>query len=110
MPPGSNRAVFDRSDHFLTALEVILIRKLMGQVEVVPADGRVFDQPSTTFCKFLLFLFSAKEFVVPKRDGFRKLIGIFALVKLLFDGFLAQRQLIDVTEDKDSLDGMTRFV
>ncbi len=73
--------MLDSRQQCLSVLDVLRLPDFLGKIEVIPADDGVFDQPLASFGYFLFDLFARQEvMVVPERDGFRKLIGIFALV------------------------------
>ena len=77
----------------------VLVRgffELMGEIEIIPADDAVLDQPVAGLGDFLLFLFGLGELAgIANGDSAGKTVGQFDLVELLLNG-LAQFNVIDI--------------
>jgi hypothetical protein len=92
--------MLDGRQQCLSVLDVLRLPDLLGKIEVIPANDGVFDEPPASFGHFLFDLFPRqKVMVVPERDGLRELIGIFALVQLLFNR-LPKFHVINETQNK----------
>ena len=79
---------------------------LSCQIEIIPTDDAVFDQPVAGLCDFLFFLFSLGELSwVPDSYGAGETVGKFNLVELFFDG-LSQGKVVDVAQDEDGFDDL----
>lgn len=86
MLPGDDRAVADGVDDFRFALIVFGFIELLREVEIVPTDDRVLNQPPTALGDFLFLFFAVDELlIVAERDGFRELLRALDLVELFLD-------------------------
>ena len=84
--PGDDRAVADGVDDLRPALICFSFIELLREVEVVPADDRVFDQPAATFGDLLLLFVSVRDLlIVAERNSFGELLRALDLIELLFD-------------------------
>ncbi len=60
--------------------------QLVGQIQVIPANDRVFDQTAAVGGDVLQIFLTFGEFlIVGKSDGFGKAMRVFDFIKLLFD-------------------------
>ena len=74
--------------------------QLLRQVEIIPADDAVLDEPLAGFLHLLVFFLCLQEFPrVAYRDSARKAVHVLDPVHLLFNG-LPQPGIVDDLEDK----------
>ena len=79
---------------------------LAREIEVIPADDTVLDEPVAAFRNLLLFFFRLREFTgAANSDGARKFIDQLDLVELLFNR-LPQLYIIDITQDEIGFDDL----
>src|SRR5271166_2192628 len=57
VPPGNRRAVGHRFEKRLAALGIRDLFQLLRQIEIVPADNAVLDEPLAGFGHLLVFFF-----------------------------------------------------
>ncbi len=73
-------------DDLCFALIVFGLIELLREVQIVPADDRVFDQPATAFGDFLFLFFAVDELLImAERYRLRELLRALDLIELLFD-------------------------
>ena len=90
-------------DNGLPPLFVRLFRDLLGEVQIVPADDDVSDQPIAAVSHFLLGLFGVEEFLIAAEIGrVGELVRVFPFVELLFDR-LPQFHVVDPREHEEGL-------
>ena len=112
--PRHGRMGGDDASQALPCLFVTGSFELSREVEVIPADDAVLDQPVAGLRDLLLLLFGLGELArVADGDGAGEAVGQLDLVQLSLDG-LPQGEVIDVAQDEQRLDdlaeGLERLV
>jgi len=62
VPPGDNGTGRDRPQHGGLSLRVAFLGDFLSQIEVVPANDRVFDEPFTGLGDLLFLPVSLEDF------------------------------------------------
>ena len=97
----------DCASQIFTGLGIRRLLDLSGEIEIIPADDGVPDQPVAGFCDLLLFLFGLGVFArVSYGHGAGEAVGEFDLVELFLDG-LPEREVIDIAQDKEGFDDLS---
>ena len=114
MRPRHGRVSGDDATQALSYLFVAGLLDLPGEVEVVPADDAVLDQPVAGLRDLLLLIFGLGVLArVADGDGAGEAVGRLDLVQLFVDG-LPQVELLDVVQDEQRLgdlpEGLERLV
>ena len=92
--------------HVFLGLRVRDLADPAGEIEIIPADNTVLDQPVAAFRNLLFLFFSLGEFArISDRDGAGEFVGQLDLVELFFDG-LSQFDIIDVAQDEQGFDDL----
>ncbi len=101
--PGHRGVRFDGEEQFLP-LSGVRRSEAHLEVEIVPADDGVFDEPVARLRDLLVVLVGVGEFPrVADGDGARETIGQLDLIQLRFDRH-AQGDVIDVSQDEKGFD------
>src|SRR5215831_19122362 len=86
VPPSSRLAVGHRIEECLAVGGIGDLLQLLGQVEIIPADDTVLDEPLAGFGHLLVFFLGLQEFPgVAHRDGAREAVYMLNPIQLLFD-------------------------
>ena len=81
---------------------------LSGQVKIIPTNDAVFDEAVAGLCDFLFFLFHLGELTgVADGHGAGETVGQLNLVELTLDS-LAQGEIVDVTQDEQGFDDLSK--
>ena len=76
MLPGDHRTAGDRLQKRVTSGLIVCLGELLRQVQVIPADDAVLDQPLAAFGDFLFLLLRLNEFPrTTHRYGPRESVG-----------------------------------
>ena len=87
MPPSSRRAVGHRIEECLAVSGICDLLQLLGQLEIIPADDAVLDEPLAGFGHLLVFFLGLQEFPgVAHRDGAREAVYMLNPIQLLLGG------------------------
>ena len=99
--PYHGRVLFDRLEQVFACFGVWRIPELAGEIEIVPANNAILDQPVAGLCDFLLFFFYLGELTrITDSDCAGKAICHFDFVELLLDR-LAQREITNIAQDDE---------
>ena len=84
--PGDHRTVGNRRQKLLASLRVGGFRKLLRQIQIIPANDAVLDQAFATL-GYLLFLFFGLDELpgAAYRHRTSKPMGVFDFIELAFD-------------------------
>ena len=93
LAPGHRRAVGHCLLKRFSNGDVLAVFQLLRQIEIVPADDAVLDEPLARFRHFLFF------FLRLQRLGAREAVRVLNAIQLLFDR-LSQRRIVNQAENK----------
>ena len=100
MLPGDRRAVGHCLQERFSTGGVLAVFQLLRQIEIVPADDAVLDEPLACFRHFLFFFLRLQKLArIAHRDGAREAVHVLNAIELLFDR-LPQRRIVDQAENK----------
>src|SRR5260370_14313450 len=94
MPPGGRRAMGRRLQQFLPFGWIIDLGEFLRQLEVIPADDAILDEPFAGFGHLLVFLLRLQEFAwIADHDRAREGMDMLAAAEHLFNGHAQSRLL-----------------
>ena len=95
-----------RSDEPLLLLGGLHGVELVVEIEVIPADDGVLDEPVAGLGNFLLFFFALQEFTrAANSDGTREAVGELYPIELVFN-CLTQGNIVEVAQNEQGLDDL----
>lgn len=99
MPPDRCRAVGYRIEQGFAVGGLCGLLQLLGQIEIIPADDTVLDEPFARFLQLLVFFLRLEKLSrVADLDSPREAVHVFDPVQLLFDR-LSQHGIVDDLEN-----------
>ena len=80
--------------------------ELVVEIEVIPTDNGVFDEPVAGLGNFLLLFFALQEFArAANGDGTREAVGELYPIELVFN-CLTQGNIVEVAQNEQRLDDL----
>jgi hypothetical protein len=96
----------DGLQQFLPFGWIIDLGEFLRQVQVIPADDAILDEPFAGLGHLLVLLFRLQEFTrVADRDRAGEAVHMLDAVEDFFDRH-AQHRLVDVAQDEQTLQGL----
>ena len=103
MSPGGGGALLYGLQKFRPLCRIFDLGEFLRQVQIIPADDGVFDEPFARFGHFLILLFGLQKLPwAADRHRPREAMHVLDPVEHLLDGH-AQRRFIDVPQDEKTL-------
>ena len=91
-----------RLQQFLPFGRIIDLGEFLRQIQVIPADDAILDQPFAGFGHLLVFLLRLQEFAwIADRDRAREGVDMLDAAEHLFNGH-AQHWLVDHSQNEDA--------
>lgn len=102
MPPRHRGAVRQCLQKFFPLQRVVDFSEFLRQIEVIPADDAVFDEPLARFGHLLIVFLALQELAwVADGHGAREAMHMLNAVEHLLDGH-AQLRLVDEPQDEET--------
>jgi len=92
MPPGGRRPVGHGLQQFLPFGRIIDLGEFLRQIQVIPADDAILDEPFAGFGHLLIFLLRLQEFTwIADRDRAREGVDMLNCAEHFFNGHAQHR-------------------
>ena len=86
MLPGNHRTVGHSIEKRFPARGILGLFQLLRQVEIIPADDAVLDQPLAGFGQLLVFFLRLQKLArIAHRDSAREAVRVLNPIQLLFN-------------------------
>ena len=95
-----------RLQQFLPFGRIIDLGEFLRQIQVIPADDAILDEPFAGFGHLLVFLLRLQEFTwIADRDRAREGVDMLDGAKHFFNGH-AQHRLVDHSQNEDAFEDL----
>ena len=95
-----------RLQQFLPFGRIIDLGEFLRQIQVIPADDAILDEPFAGFGHLLVFLLRLQEFAwIADRDRAREGVDMLDAAEHFFNGH-AQHRLVDHAQNEDAFQGL----
>jgi hypothetical protein len=106
MPPGGRRPMGHGLQQFLSFGRIIDLGEFLRQIQVIPADDAILDEPFAGFGHLLVFLLRLQEFAwIADRDRAREGVDMLDGAEHFFNGH-AQHRLVDHSQNEDAFEDL----